>query len=449
MPPKRQFRPPKSEEEERTTLEDCIPKSTRSSTKWAFKVFSEWQIYRVNKDPCKEQSSFEIDIGKVQSLETNIANMNAETLNFWLTKFVQEVVKVNGERYPGRSLYMIVAGLQRHLAESGNAISLLSQNDRRLNIFRRALDAEMRQATQHGVGIQSKMAEREEITEEDEAAFWKMGLLGCHSANSLLKTIYFYNGKLFGLRSNEHRNLRCSNFRIDSESVTYDESVSKTYHGGLKDLKYKPRVVKHVCCAGKDANHQPCLVNCFATYMEKIKHLAKNIDAFYFKPNANTQDNTFCRSPVGINTLNKILPNLCEEAGMERKTSHCLRITCASRLFQNQVDEKLIRDRTGHRSNALLKYEKSSLQQETVVSNLLGPPLANLTDNSSTVATSTKTSSSETNVSCSKVLEDIESLDFEVADELLGNMVLPDTSNAANVVISGSIFNNCTFHLSK
>ena len=44
------------------------------------------------------------------------------------------MVKVNGERYPGRSLYMIAAGLQRHLAESGNAILLLSQNDRRLDI---------------------------------------------------------------------------------------------------------------------------------------------------------------------------------------------------------------------------------------------------------------------------------------------------------------------------
>lgn len=107
--------------------------------------------------------------------------------------------------------------------------------------------------------------------------------MGCHSANSLLTTIYFYNGKLFGIRSKEHRNLRYSNFRIDTESVTYDESVSKTYHGGLKDLKYKPRVVKHVCCAGKDFSH-----------LEKVKSLAKDIGAFYFKPNPNPQVFTYC-----------------------------------------------------------------------------------------------------------------------------------------------------------
>ena len=152
---------------------------------------------------------------------------------------------------------------------------------------------------------------------------------------------------MFGLRSKEHRNLRYSNFRVDSQTVTYDESVFKIYHGGLKDLKYKPRVVKHVCCTGKDINHQPCIVNCYAIYMEKIKELAGHVEAFYFKPNPNSEVLKFCQMPVGINTLNKVLPDLCSEAGLERKTSHCLRVTCASRLFQNQVEEKLIRDRTG------------------------------------------------------------------------------------------------------
>lgn len=44
---------------------------------------------------------------------------------------------------------------------------------------------------------------------------------------------------------------------------------------------------------------------------------------------------------------------------------------------------------------------------------------------------------------------DLESLDFEVADELLGNMVLPDTYNVEKVVRSVSVFNNCTFHFNK
>ena len=61
------------------------------------KVFLEWQLTRTNKDPWKEQYSFNIELEKIQMLDTNITNMNAESLNFLFTKFVQEAVKVNGE----------------------------------------------------------------------------------------------------------------------------------------------------------------------------------------------------------------------------------------------------------------------------------------------------------------------------------------------------------------
>ena len=55
----------------------------------------------------------------------------------------------------------------------------------------------------------------------------------------------------------------------------------------------------------------------------------------------------------------------------KKKTAHCLRVTCASRLFQSGVDEKLTRDRTGHVSNALFKCDKASADQAKHVSNIL------------------------------------------------------------------------------
>ena len=61
---------------------------------------------------------------------------------------------------------------------------------------------------------------------------------------------------------------------------------------------------------------------------------------------------------VGIKSLNKILPEMCESADFKRKTAHSLRVTCVSSLFNAGVDEKLIRERSGHRSNALFQYEK-------------------------------------------------------------------------------------------
>ena len=46
----------------------------------------------------------------VQELIESIENMNAEILNYWLSKFVQEVSNKSGGRYPSRTLYGIVRG---------------------------------------------------------------------------------------------------------------------------------------------------------------------------------------------------------------------------------------------------------------------------------------------------------------------------------------------------
>ena len=62
---------------------------------------------------------------------------------------------------------------------------------------------------------------------------------------------------------------------------------------------------------------------------------------------------------------------MCRAVGIKKKSARCLRVTCASRLFQSGVDEKLIRERAGHVSNALFKYEKASEDQAKHVSNIL------------------------------------------------------------------------------
>ena len=48
------------------------------------------------------------------------------------------------------------------------------------------------------------------------------------------------------------------------------------------------------------------------------------------------------RSPVGINTLNRLLLDMCQAAGIKRKTAHCFRVTCASSLFNASDASKLI-----------------------------------------------------------------------------------------------------------
>jgi hypothetical protein len=99
----------------------------------------------------------------------------------------------------------------------------------------------MKICTREGVG--SKQPEKEAITEAEEEAFWANGLLGKSSSQVLLNTVYFYNGKLFDLRSSEHRAITLNNFTIGENFIKFEENVCKTFHGGITDLKYKPRIV--------------------------------------------------------------------------------------------------------------------------------------------------------------------------------------------------------------
>ena len=110
MPPKRKFRELKTADEEKALLEKSIPKSTRYRvTKWSFNMFAQWQNARLNKQAANEEAGFVVEWDKTQRLDTN---KTAESLNFWLTKFVEEVCKEDGERYPHWNAEFTVCGSQ-------------------------------------------------------------------------------------------------------------------------------------------------------------------------------------------------------------------------------------------------------------------------------------------------------------------------------------------------
>ena len=93
-------------------------------------------------------------------------------------------------------------------------------------------------------------------------------------------------------------------------------------------------------------------------YLGLVQASSNEVTVFYFKPNSKRF--AFAKQPVGINTLNNILLSPRKEGSLKRMTNHCLRVSCPSSLFNAGEEEKLIRDRIGHRSNALFNYEKIS-----------------------------------------------------------------------------------------
>ena len=77
-------------------------------------------------------------------------------------------------------------------------------------------------------------------------------------------------------------------------------------------------------------------------------------------------------SSVGEHKLGGIVKDMFTEIGISGKSNHSLRATGASVLFQANVPEKIIQERTGHRSvKALRLYERTTGEQHRQVSHIL------------------------------------------------------------------------------
>ena len=83
-------------------------------------IFDDWRVKaRFSKVATLKPGGFFIqyDLHKVQSLEVSLVQMGALSLNYWLTKFIQEVAKPLKGRYPAKTLYQIVCGIRRFMEE--------------------------------------------------------------------------------------------------------------------------------------------------------------------------------------------------------------------------------------------------------------------------------------------------------------------------------------------
>ncbi|XP_068708500.1 uncharacterized protein [Montipora foliosa] len=129
------FRLPKSASEEQVLGDEAVPSSTKYKNKWALKLFREWQQQREMKVPILDPGGLfkDYELYKVTPVSCEIEDMDAISLIYWLTKFVREVAKDSGERYPPRTVYGIVCGVKRHLGDKNGdeALNPLDAHDKR------------------------------------------------------------------------------------------------------------------------------------------------------------------------------------------------------------------------------------------------------------------------------------------------------------------------------
>ena len=297
---------------------------------------------------------------------------NNQQLDYWLSKFVLETRRSDGEHYPPNTLYSICCGLLRYLREHRPEVNFFQ--DTSFAGFRKTLDGEMKRLHSHGLGVAMKQAEP--LTVDEENQLWEQGLLGDRTPQTLLDTMLFLCGMSFALRSGqEHRSLQVTQFQLvepvdgTRPYLVYSENCSKNNTGGLSDRKVKPKRVMH---HANKANPERCLVQLYKKYLEHRPDTAET--AFYLAPLKKPKGNVwYSKAPVGHNTLGKTVARVCLAGGIKGyKTNHSLRVTTATRLFQSGVDEQLIMGRTGHRSvSGVRTYKRISDSQKENLSNIL------------------------------------------------------------------------------
>lgn len=283
------FAIPKTEEIKRARLES-IPKKTRQDTEYCVRLWNSWAENRKRNNG--------VTVPPLEDLDN-------DNLQHWLCRFVVEIRKKNGLEYPPNTLHHVVAGIMRHMRYNCGRPELDFFKDPSFSDFRASLDAEMKRLQSAGIGSVKKQAEP--VTIEEEELLWQKILLGDHSPQSLLNTM-FMNGLYFALRSgSEHRQLHHEPSQIqlfekpgERAYLLYTEDISKNHPGGLKGRKQKPKVVVHHT---NTADPSRCFVRLYKLY-NKLCPPDRPNGSFYLSPLKKYTDSCwFSRSPVGHNSL--------------------------------------------------------------------------------------------------------------------------------------------------
>ncbi len=122
-------------------------------------------------------------------------------------------------------------------------------------------------------------------------------------------------------------------------------------------------------------NLNRCLVSLFKKYVaaRPVKNVKCSQD-FYLQPLAkfNAEGIGYSCQPLGIHKIESAIKNLYLEAGIKgKRTNHSLHATSATRLYEAELDEQLIQERTGHRSSAVRGYKRTSTNLQKKVCNTL------------------------------------------------------------------------------
>ena len=230
------------------------------------------------------------------------------------------------------------------------------------------LDNEMKKKTMDGLGI-VKSAMPVSVTTEDK--LWKKCKLGKENGYQLIKTVMFLLGVNLGLRGggNEHKRLRRSGFGPQVIVTQYSDGFkclkftedpqSKTHQGGISSRVTPPNIIYAY------PNYEQvdkCPVRLYEKYTRLLPESRKNGCLYMHAHKRPTTNVWYVDYPLGINHTTPIIKELVQSISITEVNykNQSLRATMTTRMYDENQDEGLIQEFTGHRSTCVHRYKHAS-----------------------------------------------------------------------------------------
>ncbi len=288
----------------------------------------------------------------------------------YMRYFVLEARSHDGNKYPPGTIRSILSGLNRILRASKAPFSIFDKTNPAFRELQLTLDTLTSNLHREGLGVTKNSAIV--ISSEHEDLFWEKDVLGFKSPKALQRAVFYSVGLQFVLRGvAEHHDLQVnqikrvpSDISVYSDDVYYEyqEFISKNNQHRFKDINATNKSVR---VYARQSSHR-CIIRLLDLYISK---LPPDTSAFYLRPldKIPTAGKLwYCKSRVGVNKLKTFMSEITAESGVTvHYTNHSLRATAVTRMFNKGVPEKLIAEKSGHRSlKALRVYERTSVSQE-------------------------------------------------------------------------------------
>ena len=158
-----------------TYQQSFCPENTTINTRWAGKNVVDWAASYNERHP------------DAKCPEGVLLSDSAEEVSLWLKKYVLPTRKTTGEKYPPRTIHLLLSGLQRYMSEQKeHSFQNFSQNTPFKQLMT-TCDSSYRELCEEGVGATSE--ETEVPTEEEIERLWASGVLSPDTPQGLLNAV--------------------------------------------------------------------------------------------------------------------------------------------------------------------------------------------------------------------------------------------------------------------